>query len=35
MAPPLAVGEVIAPRAVIVLEMSDHGRDGGLTFELA
>ena len=29
------MGEVIAAHAVIVLEMSDHGLDGGATFELA
>ena len=29
------MGEVIATHAVIVLEMSNHGLDGGTTFELA
>ena len=29
------MGEVIAAHAVIVLEVSDHGFDGGTAFELA
>jgi hypothetical protein len=29
------MGEVIAAHAMVLLEMADHGRDGGASFELA